>query len=145
MSPSTQGSCFPWWEGTRLGRMRESLGTSSQSCPTAFGVGEGSKMGKGLQKWPSEQGPRNLPGMVLSPALYPLILPVEDTDFPPRVQTSPLFPWISQAKLGASTRNLPRKPLATGNKTQARAHKDMRISYPKMTEANPGPGHAAFQ
>lgn len=87
-------------------------------------------MGKGLQKWPSEQGPRNLPRMALSPALYPLVLPREDADFPPQVQTSLPLPWISQATLGASTRNLPWKPLATGNKTQAREHKGMHISYP---------------
>lgn len=120
-------------------------GTSSQSCPTAFGVGEESRMDKGLPKLPSEQGPRNLPRIALSSVLYPLVLPLEDADFPTQAQTSPLFPWISQTELGASTRNLPRKPLATGNKTQAKAHKGMYISYPKMTEANPGPGHAVLQ
>lgn len=68
-------------------------------------------MDKGLPKLPSEQGPRNLPRIAPSSVLYPLVLPLEDADFPAQAQTSPLFSWISQAKLGASTRNLPRKPL----------------------------------
>lgn len=84
-------------------------------------------MDKGLQKLSGEQGPRNLPRIAPYPsALYPLVLPLEDSDSPSPVQTNLLFPWISQAKLGGWTRNLPRKPLVTETKhkqvcTKARA------------------------
>ncbi|KAF3816433.1 hypothetical protein GH733_014606 [Mirounga leonina] len=45
--------------------MRESLGTSSQNCPTAFGVGEGSRMDKGLQKWPKPGSAAGAPSQAL--------------------------------------------------------------------------------
>lgn len=82
-------------------------------------------MDKGLQKLPRKQEPGNLPSIALASFLYPLVLPLEDSDFPTRLPTSLLFLGISQVKLGAQTRNLPRKSLATGNKTQARAHRGM--------------------
>lgn len=58
-------------------------------------------MDKGLQKLPRKRGPGNLPIIALASVLCPLVLPLEDSDFPTQVQTSLLFPGISQAKLGA--------------------------------------------
>lgn len=55
-------------------------------------------MDKGLQKLPRKRGPGNLPIIALASVL---VLPLEDSDFPTQVQTSLLFPGISQAKLGA--------------------------------------------
>lgn len=58
-------------------------------------------MDKGLQKLPRKQGPGNLPRIALASVLYPLVLPLEDSDFPSQVQTRILFPGISQARLRA--------------------------------------------
>lgn len=106
VSAPTAGS-FPWWVGT----LRK-----AQSCPTAFGVGEGSRRDKGLEKLPREQGPRKLPRNALAPAWYPLVLPLEHSGFLAQAQINLLFPWISQVKLGALTRNFPRKQLMTRTK-----------------------------
>lgn len=88
--------------------------------PTAFVVREGSRMGMGSRKLPREQRP-------MKPPRIALVLPL-NTLISTQVQTSLLFPWISQAKLGALTRNFPRKRLTTRRK-----HKDIQrhaqVSY----------------
>lgn len=51
---------FPWWAGTALVGLK-SVWAFSLSCPTAFEVGEGGRLDKGLKKLSEEQGPRKLP------------------------------------------------------------------------------------
>lgn len=84
--------------------------------------------------------------MASVPALYPLVLPQEHSGFPTRVQTSPLFPWISQAKLGSLTKNFPWKQLTTRTKHKQGHTKPCTVSSSKMTGFSPRMAlHAAFQ
>lgn len=99
-------------------------------------------MGKGLWKWPGEQGPA-------SPWLMPCaqwLCPENTLVSPPKGRQVFFFPWIGQAKLGALTKNFPRKQLTTRTKYKQGHTKACAVSFPRMTGLCPRMTlHATFQ
>lgn len=71
---------------------------------------------RGYRNCLDNRGQGSCPELPLAPAGYPLVLLLEHSGFLTQVQIDLFFPWISQVRLGALTRNFPRKQLTTSTK-----------------------------